>query len=227
MKTNEAELKKAFRTYIRSSPKAPTGHCPSSEAIWRSFSGKASRKHKAQIVDHITTCMDCHKEFEAFLEIFRAEEKLARDVQPQFHISPSPISNQAFWRYAAALFTIIVVVSAAVFTVKWLSPRQPTERGRLSGQLHLLTPDQELSFQKPLVFKWEPAPDTEYYVIEIFDESLLPFWSSGPLAVTQCELPSLVKDKMVKGGSYFWMLSATQKDGRKMESSVERFTLLD
>lgn len=227
MKTNEAELKKAFLAYIRSSPKASAGNCPSSETIWSFFSGEGSRKLKARIVDHITTCADCHKEFEAFLEIFRAEEKLARDVQPQFRSSPNRISTQAFWRYAAAFLGIIIIASAAVLTTKWLSPGPPAERGRLSGQLRLLAPGHEPRFQQPLVFKWEPAPDTEYYVIEIFDESLLPFWSSGPLAVTQCELPALVKDKIVKGRDYFWMLSAYSPHGSRTESSLEAFKLIN
>ena len=227
MKTNEAELKKAFLAYIRSSPKASAGNCPSSETIWRFFSGEGSIKLKARIVDHITTCADCHKEFEAFLEIFRAEEKLARDVQPQFRSNSNHISTQALWRYAAAFLGIIIIASAGVFTSKWLSPRPPAERGRLSGQLHLLAPDQEMSFQKPLIFKWEPAPDTEYYVIEIFDESLLPFWSSEQLAETHCELPALVKDKMVKGRNYFWMLYANSLSGNKAESSLEEFKFVD
>jgi len=227
MKTNEGELKRTFRECIHSSPKASALRCPSSETIWSLFSGEGSRKRKARIVDHITTCADCHKEFEAFLEIFRAEEKFAHDVQPQSRSHPIHAPTQAVWRYAAAFLGIIVIASAAVLTTRWLSPKPPAERGRLSGQLRLLAPGQELSFKKPLVFRWEATADTEYYVLEVFDESLLPFWRSGPLTETQCELPILVKEKMARGKDYFWMLSATQRDGKKTESSIERITILD
>jgi hypothetical protein len=228
MKTNDRDLKKAYREYVQNASGAQKADCPSPEEIWKLFAGKTSEKRTTRLVDHITACSSCFREFEAFLEISRAEGSLAREVQSRFRSQPRKVPLPMVWRYVTALLILIVILGAVMLSTRWLAPaKQPEDRGRFSGQLRLLAPGQEPKLRAPLIFKWEGIARSEYYVIEIFDDSLLPFWKSSQLSGTSYELPSSVKEKMERRKSYFWMLTAFSQGGAKTESALEEFRLID
>jgi len=228
MKTTERELKRAYREYIQNSPGPRTEDCPAPGEIWSLFAGETPGKRKAGMVEHITACSSCFREFEAFLEMSRAEENLANEVRPhlpsQMRAAPLPL----VWRYVTAFLALIVILAAAMLSTKWLGlTKRPEERGRLSGQLRLLSPGPRPTLRVPLIFRWEEVARPEYYIIEIFDDSLLPFWKSPQLTGFSYELPSPVKEKMERGKSYFWMLTAFSQGGQKTESAPEEFRLID
>ena len=228
MKTTERELKSAYREYIHNSPGPRIKDCPAPEEIWNLFAGGIPGKRKAGMVEHITACSSCFREFEAFLEMSRAEENLANGVRPhirsQMRAAPLPL----VWKYVTAFLVLIVILAAAMLSTKWLGlTKRPEERGRLSGQLRLLSPGPRPTLRVPLIFRWEEVAGSEYYVIEIFDDSFLPFWKSPPLTGISYELPSPVKEKIERGRSYFWMLTAFSQGGQKTESAFEEFRLID
>jgi hypothetical protein len=228
MKTNNQELKRAYREFVQSSSGTQAKNCPAPQEIWSLFTGRKSRKKKGRMMDHITTCSSCFREFEAFLEISRAEGNLVHAIEPRFGSRPRKSPLPMAWRYATAFLIVIAVLAATMISTDWLNfNKRPEERGRLSGQLRLLAPGQEPSLRAPLLFRWEGISRPEYYIVEIFDDSLLPFWKSSPLTGTSCELPLAVKEKMERGKSYFWMLTAFSAGGTKTESSLEEFRLID
>jgi hypothetical protein len=229
MKTNNPELKRAYRAYVQSRPAAGRTNCPSPEEIWVLLRSGGRRRRKARMMDHVTNCSACFAEFEAFLGILRAEGRFIANVQTNSRdrIARAPRS----WRrkYAPAFATLIMVVAAVtVLSTRWLGvAKKSEERGRVSGQLRLFTPGTNRALRVPLVFKWEKVPRVEYYIVEIFDGSLLPLWKSPPVTRDFCSIPQTVEKKMRRGTSYFWMLTAIQQDGTKSESSLEIFTLID
>jgi len=228
MKTNDRELKMAYREHVQNASGTREKDCPTSEDIWRLFSEKTSGKRKARLVDHITTCSFCFREFEAFLEISRAEGNLVREVQSRFQSDARTAPLPMVWRYAGAFLMAMAILAAAVLSTKWLGfPKRPEERGRLSGQIRLLTPGQETALRSPLVFRWEAVALSEYYVVEVFDDTLLPVWKSAQLTVTSCEMPKQIKEKMAEERTYYWMLTAFSTGGTKTESSLEEFRLID
>ena len=171
MKTNDRELKTAYREHVQNTPGTREKDCPTSEDIWRFFSEKTSEKRKARLVDHITTCSFCFREFEAFLEISRAEKNLVREVQSRFRSDARKAPLPMVWRYAGAFLMAMAILAAALLSTKWLGfPKRPEERGRLSGQIRLLAPGQETALRSPLVFRWEAVALSEYYIVEVFDE---------------------------------------------------------
>lgn len=228
MKTNDQDLRKAFRDRIESRPEICAQGCLRAEDIWALFAGKQSTNRKARMVDHITNCPSCLREFEAFLEVSRAEGELTQQVLSRFQDQPRRALFPLLWRYVTALLILITVLGVAILATKWQIPeRRMAERGRLSGQLRLLAPGLETRIRLPLVFRWEGIPNGESYVVEIFDDSLLPFWKSPQLTDTNYELPLSVKEKMAKGKRYFWMLTAFSRTGLKTESSLEEFKLIN
>jgi hypothetical protein len=119
-------------------------------------------------------------------------------------------------------------LAAAVLSTKWWgSGDRPAERGRLSGQVRLITPGQEASIRTSLIFRWEPVTLSDHYVIEVFDDSLLPLWKSPQISGTSWELPTSVKEKMATGRTYFWMLTSFSASGLRVESSLEEFEFVD
>ncbi len=228
MKTNDRELKTAYREHVQNTTATQEKDCPTAEDIWRLFSEKTSGKRKSRLVDHITTCFFCFREFEAFLEISRAEENLVREVQPRFRSDARKAPLPMVWRYAGAFLMVMAILAAALLSTKWLGfPKRPEERGRLSGQIRLLAPGQETALRSPLVFRWEAVALSEYYVVEVFDETLLPVWKSAQLTITSCEIPKQIKEQMAKERTYYWMLTAFSPGGTKTESSLEEFKLID
>jgi hypothetical protein len=228
MKTNDRELKMAYREHVQNASGTREKDCPTSEDIWRLFSEKTSGNRKARLVDHITTCPFCFREFEAFLEISRAEGKLVREVQSRFQSDAKTAPLPMAWRYAGAFLMAMAILAAAVLSTKWLGfPKRPEERGRLSGQIRLLAPGPETALRSPLVFRWEAVALSEYYVVEVFDDTLLPVWKSAQLAITNCEIPKQIKEKMAKERTFYWMLTAFSPGGTKTESFLEEFRLID
>jgi hypothetical protein len=228
MKTNDRELKKAYREYVQNTSGTREKVCPGSEEIWSLFSGKISRKRRARMVDHITACSSCFREFEAFLEITRVEGNLARGIQSRFPKQPRRIPRPMVWRYVTALLIFVAVLAVAMLSTRWPSHvKRSEERGRLSGQIRLLAPGQNSPLGTPLIFRWEELARSEYYIIEIFDDSLLPFWKSPRLTGSSFELPSPVKEKLDRRKRYFWMLTAFSQGGTKSESALEEFSLID
>ena len=228
MKANDPELKAAFRAHFLNGLGARKKGCPAREDIWGLFSGRNAGKREARTLDHITACASCFGEFEAFLEISRAEKQLAHEVRsrsrPESRRAPWPIA----WRYAAASLIVIAVLAAAVLSTKWWgSGDRPAERGRLSGQVRLIAPGQEASIRTSLIFRWEPVALSDHYVIEVFDDSLLPLWKSSQIKSTSWELPTSVKEKMATGKPYFWMLTSFSASGLRVESSLEEFEFVD
>jgi hypothetical protein len=228
MRTNDRALKRAYRSHIQSRP-APDGKsCPSPEEIWRMLVKRRRRKNKARMMDHITSCSTCYGEFEAFLEIYRAERDLAGRVEGTPSISPETRRFSWAWRYVSAVLLLLVIAGSVIFSTRWLNlAKKHSERGRLSGQLRLIAPGTRRSLRPPLIFRWEGIAGVEYYAVEIFDNSLLPVWKSSQTVRNSCEVPRSVEKNMRRKTSYFWMLTAFRQDGTKIESSLEQFELID
>ncbi len=80
-------------------------------------------------------------------------------------------------------------------------------------------PNQTLS--RPFVFRWQPIPDSDHYVLELFDEALLPVWTSNKIRDVQIPFPPNLKT----GKTYFWMVTAYSDEATLAESELARFVI--
>ena len=79
-------------------------------------------------------------------------------------------------------------------------------------------------YQKSLLkFRWVEIKDSDYYIVELYDETLLPIWRSEKIFNNEIDLPKQILDRLVKNKKYFWMLTAYFPDGKKIESRLEYF----
>jgi hypothetical protein len=224
MKTNDEELKRAYRSHVLSRVAPGRDACPSSEDIWRLFGKTGSNKRKTRLLDHVTNCSACFREFEAFLEIFRAERHFIGDVGNHLIFERARSRTRPVWKYAFVPITILIVIASILVTTKWLDlAKKREERGRTAGQLHLLLPSPRKATRPPLIFRWEEIPQADYYTLEIFDDSLLPFWKSPRIDGSSFQVPAMIDNGMPKNRKYFWVLTAYLKNGTRVESSLEEF----
>jgi hypothetical protein len=87
-------------------------------------------------------------------------------------------------------------------------------------------PSPQAAARLPLIFRWEEIPQVDYCILEIFDDSLLPYWKSPRISGTSYQVPAVIDAKMPKNKKYFWVLTAFLKNGTKVESSLEEFRLV-
>lgn len=239
MRINDDNLKSIYKSYVLTRTPLSRRACPSSEEISNIFIDSGLKEEKEKIIDHITNCSYCVQEFDAFLEITRQEQKLVEEINLFLKTEdrPSPVSKKntkkmmkfaLAWKFALASVIAVVLAGATFFITNGLIFNKKTEkRGDRPGQIRMLAPRSDHAFESPLLFRWNEIAERDYFIIEIFDESLSPLWKSAKVFETSYRLPPDVEGLMHKGRSYFWMVTVFFSNGLTRESHLEEFRMAD
>jgi hypothetical protein len=99
-----------------------------------------------------------------------------------------------------------------------------TERAGAAG-IALVCPASSVAGPEELVFRWEAFNRAEYYIVELFDEDLLPVWNSHHIDGIQVRVPSEQRLDMRSGTVYFWMVTAYSEGIKIGESRLARFKI--
>ncbi len=228
MKSENRDLRDLFQAFVRSKGPGDRKDCPSVQDLADSFDPKASRRKKKKIIDHLSECGDCREEFRLYLELNNFGDDRRMDLAPALSkkVSRAPhLSSVALWRYAVIAVALGLVVAGLVLLRKGEIPeveRNPAERGivlvePLSGTIR---PD-------GTVFRWRELVSAQHYLLELFDETLLPVWVSPPLRKTETRLPEDIARALKAGASYFWMVSGYSESSRIAESRLARFEVTE
>lgn len=244
MKVTLDDLKSAYKSQIRRRVPSSREGCPLAETIFRAFDESVSPADKEKVIDHVTVCSHCLREFEHFLHFSREEEKAVGDIagylrkKGQTASGPgkrpkileillgSRVQPRPLWRWAAGFLLTVVIIGLFLIGIRPLyRTPEDRERGRLPGYVHLISPVRGKRTETPLIFRWEATPSAEYYQLEIYDESLLPLWKSPRIKGVIYELPSKATEIIQKNKTHYWTITAWLIDGTKRESLLEEFTL--
>lgn len=239
MRINDDDLKRIFKSYILTRTPLSRQACPSSEEISNIFIDSGLKAEKEKIIDHVTNCSYCVQEFDVLLEIFRQEKKLVEEINLflKNEEGPSPVSKKNVkktiqfalaWKFTLAS-AIVLVLAGAIFLITNgpIFNKKTEKRGGKPGQINLLEPHPDRASETPLLFRWDEIGGRDYFIIEIFDESLSPLWKSGKIFETSFRLPPDVERQMQSGKSYFWMITAFFTNGLTRESHLEEFRIAD
>ena len=199
---------------------ASKAKCPSSRELVRSFSPKASRRSKDRIINHIFECGECRDAFSMLKDI------VDQDAQsgPQEALDGSGGGRDRFVvRYATLAVGLLLIVTSVLFLVR----RGDISRGHPAGgtSFSLSYPLSLHSITKPLAFRWEACPGADRYVLELFDESLLPVWTSGTTRSTQIDVANGAEIGLEAEESFFWTVTAYLGNDKIAESALARFTI--
>jgi hypothetical protein len=228
MKINDESLKSAYRAHVWSNTPVSRDACPPAERMIKLLRGAGSRKEKAKLIDHISGCRYCAEEFEFLVEARRNEKDLIQDVgrwlgRKDRDRLPPALFSRFSWGLASLLAGFVV---AGFFIVKFLVlPAPETYRADSRAMIELLQPVDTRIPRSDLIFRWKALSQTEYYVLEIFDEALAPVWESGKITAIQAAPPREITGMLALGRTYFWLVTAHLAGGEQIHSSLVEFML--
>lgn len=231
---NKIETKKILEEYFIKNSSPAEKSCPTPKKLLQLLRQEMPEKKKDKVVQHISQCHSCAREIKFIQEMLETEKASERELaialkqkdrdfaqkkKPfRIHVPKLAWSSQAF---LAAIFCI--VLASAVFLV-FKSKEPSVERSSVS-QLVLIQPaGKAVPFSK-LIFQWKETLETDYSILEIFDDSLDLLWREDRVSQNSYIPKEELKNKLEPGRTYLWMVTSFLKDGTKVESSLEKFTL--
>jgi hypothetical protein len=232
MRIDLDKLRELFQGYAASrKPPSPEG-CPSPSAIAKAFEPSASVRKKKRIVDHISECSFCREEFMMMLELQQHDatsikiESSTASYEPRHGASRAvrSLGHSSLWQYASVLFGLSLVISSLFILVHQSDLSEVQRTG--GSSIVLLYPKPGQSLSGPIVFRWQERLESEFYILELFDEALLPIWTSDKIRDAQIQIPPNVSSSLNPGKSYFWTVTAFSPDATVTESTLARFQIL-
>ena len=224
MGVSNRKLRRFYRSYVSERIRADWGECPSVKDLRAAFEGTTPRAAKDAIVDHISGCSDCAREFEFIRRVRERENDLAAGMQARSRgRGPSLFLSRPIWECALGAVMIAVVITAAIVSLHERS--RDGERNRPAGIPETLAPSGRVDAPLPLIFRWKPVTRAVSYVVEIYDESLRLIWESPPVSTTAALLPDPIKEAISDDKIYYWSVLALDSEGKFGESRFEVFSV--
>jgi hypothetical protein len=230
MTTDPDRFKALYGVQVRPQNPASRRNCPSPKRMVRLLTSRCSTREGAKLIDHISLCSDCAGEFAFLTEAIRSERVLVGDIENWLGTGQKAEPRRPhLLRYSWGLAPLLAAFFIVGFLVLKLVVLRSPERYRAAAEARvaLLEPVEQKVSRQSLVFRWQPVPGVEHYVVEVFDEALSPVWKSPPLLETRIVPPDPVARGLVPRKSYFWLVSAYFSGGDKWLSPLEEFTPKD
>ena len=231
MKINRKDLKELYMDYLEDKPSVPRTKCPSPQDITACLRGGSSVNKRNRIIDHVFQCAFCHKEFELILELVREEKKLIHDLNTIIQEKKQRRAKKSFrfltfrpvWIYGFIFVIGVVLISMLVHNIS----EERKYRSAESHSVTLITPNKKVTLEEQLEFGWNHVQNSDYYILEIFDESLSPIWESDHITVNHASISETITNKLLKQKRYYWMVTAFLSDGKTIESRLQNFVISD
>jgi len=239
MNITHSDLCEAYRAYLRDRIPPSRVHCPPTGELLRFFHPRARRKFRMRIIDHVTKCSFCTREFEIILAIQKKRGELEQEIAECLGFRPNlERSRIDFWkrsfsptfvRRSATAFIALFVVFAGIFVLSRKGNESGTKpslkRDSHSIRIQVNEPVSGTHSKARLVFRWEKSDLAESYVLELFNKTLSPVWRSPQIVNNQCEIPEDILKKLPTPETYLWIITATTRSGAELESPLVAFRL--
>ena len=245
MKIKNRDLKLLYKAHLIDKAPVSRKNCPSKKDIIDLLRADLPSKIRMKLIDHVSGCFLCYEEFQSILEIQREEVKLINSIESLAVKSDetskvykknasiqSPQKRKSFLffprlsrKYAYLFLGAILIFSTILIPIIFLNQGKREYRSDYYPSLQLIEPVGKKLKKTVLKFRWVEIKESEYYVIEIFDETLLSIWKSNKIYENHFSPPEKLMYDLRKSKTYFWMLTAYFPDGRKIESRLEPFIL--
>jgi hypothetical protein len=233
------DLKRLYRDFLREQIPASSDHCIK-EKRWKDFfGGRLSRSSKGRMIDHMTNCAACAREFELLLEMERSKTALVAEIGKLVNSGQEPPKSgpdrrgplrrlHLNWKYGwvfsgVAIFSLVLAVS--LFRHPKIPSLPDVTRGNLPAEIELQAPLDDSTRKQGLEFRWKSREPFESFVLEIYDDSLRQIWQSPSLMKSRLSLPKEILDSLEYDKTYYWMVTGTMNMENKIESMLRAFKL--
>lgn len=222
MKIDNRTLVYLYREYIELNAASPRNDCPSSESLANSFVLSTSLREKRRIADHISHCRSCRNTFMILLQLHQCDALTAFDQEDEKrkghpNILFSKLVNiSPFFRVSSVFVGLVLIATSALLIIQNYEFSRSSRSG--NAGINMTYPVTTHPKAEKLIFRWKRQPESGYYILELFDEALLPIWTSQITDALQAQLPDDVYSSLQIGKSYFWMVTGFSEDQKVDES---------
>ena len=213
---------------MRNSSRTP---CPDRDMFAGVFMGEAGADEREAFIDHILDCRACGAQFDLLKQVGKEIQnqeaefsRLARQSLRELKTQKKAARPGRTWaRMAAGLLVVAGLLAAAYFVLF-----QPTQTEVLrSGEipkLRLIEPEGRIS-EAPSVFKWTPVRKADFYTLALTDDDLQTIVRRDDIRQNSFDIPSDLRQKMVRGKPYVWSITAYDDLNLKIDSGQRYFVI--
>ena len=230
MNLKDEELRGLYRSYVSMRTSGSREGCPSPETLLSFFVSRSKTRKKLKIVDHLTNCSACAREFDLLLEIQRYQDQMVPKVREAADPERLFTTRLGTLRAIGRFWKISPIVAGAIFVIASLlivirESGRPVGVRATSSSIVLVQPDTIHPASFPLIFKWAEVKGAETYVLELYDETLLPIWKSPEIPSPPAKMPEDLSSRLQPNKPYYWMITAYHKKEKLAESGLTRFII--
>ena len=231
MKMDLNSLKEFYQAYVASKIPANRKNCPSPRALIKTIEPSGTYRKKRKLIDHISKCSYCKEEFFLVLKVNNHENLMFFNIKDTFQRSDldvNPIDSiltpSLIIKYASIIIGLFLITfSLFIIKEKDVSLNNLRRRNQI---VQLTNPDNLHILPYPLIFKWREFPNAKYYILELFDDTLLPVWTSPKIMKSKLQLPDEILASLKNNMNYYWMISAFSTTEKIAESDLAGFLTL-
>jgi hypothetical protein len=199
-----------------------TTDCPSAEILLEFQRNRLSSKEGNTIRRHIAGCMACAHSSLLIAKTLGQERKLIVEMRHKY--SRNAFLRSRFIHYSIPLGLLTVLIAIIIFN----NTQEHTifEEHQTRGiELTTIESIQVLNVNDDIILKWINVPTCQYYIVEIFDNSLKLFWRSTKIYEESISLPNNIKEVILAGKQYAWIVTAYLSDERTIKSALTEFRI--
>ena len=230
---NSSELERTLEEFFIDNPFPSKAKCPSPRTLLKLLRSELSEKKQKKVSAHISCCRSCVREIKFIHSMLRAEQTADQDLtlilKKRDRIlvrTKKPLRFPHFkpaWSFRTIwIVTLCVVLAASYFL---FNLRKPAIERETTVSLALIHPTEKHVNKSELIFKWEAVPESEYSILEIFDDSLNLVWRSDRILLNRLEPEEALIKILRPEDTYLWMVTSFLTSGLKVESKLAKFTL--
>lgn len=228
------------------------GHCLTDGALIALHMNEATPREAEKSLRHLAVCSRCSVRFSVLRQVKRdlrpRVDSFAGDFGPR-HAGPvlrdaagrklrslgahRPAGGRtsrgglfgiAPWlRLSFGLIAVLAVVVAGAFLATGRFQSRSIYRSP-SPRLALIEPAGPV-LAPPAIFRWAPVAGAESYDLELIDEGLTLVYRGSTFLITERLIPAPVRQKLVKGSTYVWSVTAKDADGYVVTSRSGSFII--
>lgn len=229
MRKEAEKLKKIFLSEKADAWLHSRKDCPRPDDLILSFESEAPFELKKKIVDHVSQCPACLREF----ELIKASRLLIREVENKILLERTSLLNRLklmlsgspkILRPATASVFLLAVLSLIYFGSIYLKQIE-TERALDKSEILEMSEKFDFSAQPKLLLQWKSSSKALFYRVDIFDENMLFLWQSRPLTGNILLLPEDLAKILKEKQSFYWQLIIYSDDRTLIEYPVRKVKL--